>query len=362
MRPARDVRAGIAIVVAFATVFGTGGCFRGKQSLENTSTTDGDLAVQNLNAQIDTAAKALARLPGQKQMLGTLITFLQTRGQFLGRIDDYEKAGELAETLVQVAPDDPASQLALAGTHSTFHEFERALADLGEAERRGAEHIAVLRSSASILQAQGRLDQAVRMWNSVIATDRGIISLGSAASAHGERGEFDEAERLFDQAIREYRDVSPFPVAWLEFQRGLMWQRAGELSRAEEYFHSAHRRLPSYVAPLDHLAEIRIAKGDRRGAIEILITLIALSTNPEYTGDLAEQLAKNGERAKADSLRIKAREGFEVLLKKHPAAFADHAAHFWLSENPPSVGEPSQSAFVCSSKPSDNPEPSSRKV
>jgi tetratricopeptide (TPR) repeat protein len=322
------------LITTMALSFSVGasiGCSR-SQVNASISTTDGQIAVQNLNAQIDAVDKALDRAP--KPMLTTLITLLQTRGQFVGSISDYERASKLAEKLIEEAPDDPASYLALAGTHSTFHQFDESLADLREAERRGATQTSVDRQRASILQAQGDLIQALAIWRQVLAVDRGIVSLGSAASAHGERGEFDEAERLFEEAIREYRDVSPFPVAWVEFQRGLMWQRAGELWRASELFEAAHRRLPAYQAPLDHLAEIRLAKGDRAGAIELLRTLVASSDNPEYAGDLATLLAENGQRGEADSLRRGARKGFEKLLATHPEAFADHAAQFWLKEDP----------------------------
>ena len=38
--------------------------------------------------------------------------------------------------------------------------------------------------------------------------------------------EFDEADRIYQRALREYRDVSPFAVAWVCFQLGVLW---GEL-------------------------------------------------------------------------------------------------------------------------------------
>ena len=39
-------------------------------------------------------------------------------------------------------------------------------------------------------------------------------------------GDFDEADRIYDRALREYTDVSPFAVAWVCFQLGVLW---GEL-------------------------------------------------------------------------------------------------------------------------------------
>ena len=50
-----------------------------------------------------------------------------------------------------------------------------------------------------------------------------LVPLGALLA---DLGEFDEADRIYRQALREYRDVSPFAVAWVCFQLGVLW---GEL-------------------------------------------------------------------------------------------------------------------------------------
>src|SRR5713101_6834578 len=82
-------------------------------------TTEGEIAVQNLEGQIRSAEMGLQRSPDQAQFLATLSALLQTRGQFLGRFADYERAEELANRLISVAPEDPQSYLARAGIRST---------------------------------------------------------------------------------------------------------------------------------------------------------------------------------------------------------------------------------------------------
>jgi ATP/maltotriose-dependent transcriptional regulator MalT len=66
-----------------------------------------------------------------------------------------------------------------------------------------------------------------------------IRSLGAEAAVRAERGEIDEAERLFVKAQQQYRDVSPFPVVWLYFQQSLMWMWEGNLERARAAFEAA---------------------------------------------------------------------------------------------------------------------------
>jgi len=301
---------------------------------QSVPTTDGKIALDNLNGQIEAVEKALLRNPGHAQLLGTLVTLLQTRGQFLGRLADYERAEQLASQLPNLAPADAQSYLARAATRSTFHQFDDALADLAEAEQLGAPAEAITRGRASIFQAQGRISEAEPLWKKI--SDRGpdIIALGSIAMAASEKGDPSGGEKLLNRALREYRDVSPFPVAWIEFQRGVMWERAGNLSRAEDEYRRAHLRLPQYAAAAGHLAEALIAEGRRSEANALLEPLIKASDDPEYLALLAEIRKAEGNLPEATRLRALARERYEQLLSRHRAAFADHAAQFWLGENP----------------------------
>jgi len=276
----------------------------------------------------------LKRSPDQAQFLATLIALLQTRGQFLGRFADYERTEELTNRLISVAPQDPQSYLARAGIRSTFHQFLEALRDLDEAERLGASAAAVNRLRASICQAQGNLDRALPLWKKAIEDQPDIISLGSAAVALAETGETSGATQLFDRALQEYRDVSPFPVAWIEFQRGLMLERAGRIPEAREQYEMAHARLPRYAAATGHLAASLSYSGDRSRAITLLERLLEQTDDPEYSAQLAGLLVQQGDFSKAGRLRAAARQGYERLSERHPEAFADHAARFWLDENP----------------------------
>ena len=70
-----------------------------------------------------------------------------------------------------------------------------------------------------------------------------------------------EAERLFDEARQRYQNVSPFPIAMLDFRRGLMWFEHGDLDAARSWFNAARRRVPSLRSGAGHLAEVDAALG-----------------------------------------------------------------------------------------------------
>ena len=274
------------------------------------ATTSGVLAVANLQAQIDGLAAQLAgarssRAPAVAER-ARLVDLLILRGEVLGRIADYERAAELALVLVRDAPDDGAAWLARARTRATFHRFAEALADLDAAGRRGAGQAALDAERAAILQA-----------------------VGCYAEARVLRR--DAAERLFTEARRRYRGVSPFPVASLDSRRGLMWLGQRDLHTARAWFDVAVQRVPAYAPALGHRAEVDAALGARDAAIDRLRPLAASSDDPEYAASLAGVLSNAGHPQEAEHWRISAAARYDELMLRHPEAFVDHAADFWLT-------------------------------
>jgi tetratricopeptide (TPR) repeat protein len=145
-------------------------------------------------------------------------------------------------------------------------------------------------------------------------------------------GEFDDADQTYRRALREYQDVSPFPVAWVSFQLGMLW---GELvlepqpARAEHWYRKAVARLPSYVRARVHLAEVFSATGRASDAEATLRPALA-SGDPEASWRLGDVLIAEGRSDEAILHLEAARIGFESLLKRHLLAFADHGAEFYI--------------------------------
>ena len=205
----------------------------------------------NLQAQIDGLAAQLAgarssRAPAKAER-ARLVDLLILRGEVLGRIADYERAAELALVLVRDAPDDGAAWLARARTRATFHRFAEALADLDAAGRRGAGQAALDTERAAILQAVGCYAEARVLRRTAAERRPHFTTLGALAVLEAERGKVAHAEHLFTEARRRYRGVSPFPVASLDFRRGLMWLGQRDLHTARAWFDGALQRVPAYA-------------------------------------------------------------------------------------------------------------------
>lgn len=301
------------------------------------STTSGTIAVVNLQAQIDSMT-ARAHRAGSGQTAppavaeqAVLIDLLTLRGHVLGRIADYERAAELAERLVRDMPDHGVALLARARTRATFHRFSDALADLNAAGRSGSDQTVLDAERAAILQAVSCHAEALVLHRKAEERRHDLTTLGALAVLQAERGQVTEAECLFAEARQNYRGVSPFPVASLDFRRGLMWLRAGDLQVARTWFDAARRRVPGYAPALGHLAEVDAALGNHRAAADRLRPLVASSDDPEYAASLAGVLTDAGYDQEADRWRASAAARYDELVLRHPEAFADHAAYFWLT-------------------------------
>lgn len=269
-------------------------------------TTDGAIALANLDQLIAQRGDA----PGVEELL-------LARARFLGDDDALDRAVALAEARPCLTADD---HLRRARARSAVHRFADALADLAALRTPAADEL-----RASILVATGRAREALP---ALIARARRPTygALSALATARGALGDFAEADRLYAAALDQLDTTSPFPYAWTELARGILWaEQAHDAGRGERHYRRALAYLPQLATARIHLAELEAARGEVAAAIA-RVAPVAAAGEPEALGLLAE-LHTGTRRALA---RVAATARFEALLARHPLAFADHAAEFYL--------------------------------
>lgn len=301
-------------------------------------TTDAVLAEGNFFSRIAALESIAARVPDggalNVQRTGELVDQLLARAQVFGQLEDYDEAEAWVARLDREAKS-PSLPLVLlrAKVRASLHRFNEADAALDAAEKLSAPPKILVPLRASLLQARGQLDEAVAEGAKLGQPRPGILELGNRATLLAALGQDAEAERDFDQAVRVYADVSPMPIAWVYFQRGLARERRGDLRGAEAVYAVAHQVFPKYAPAAGHLAQMRSAAGDDAGALALLEPLVKSANDPEYVAQLATVLGKS-DPPRSEALRAAAKASYETLLAKHPDAFADHAARFYLATEP----------------------------
>ena len=234
--------------------------------------------------------------PGQR------VSMLATHAQFFGALDDYDAALRAADELVKTRPAVAEAWLARAGARQSLHEFQGALADLAQAEKLGADRDAVAAGRAGVWQALGRYDEALAVRRRLVKVRATTATLAAYAVLRGEMGDVADAEAKFLDAQDAFEDVSPFTLAWLYFQNGLVEERAGRPAAARELYEAAHARLPEYAPATGHLATAVALAGDEQRAMALLEPLVAASDDPEYQAQLGVLLRRNGQAARGDEL------------------------------------------------------------
>jgi tetratricopeptide (TPR) repeat protein len=293
--------------------------------------TDGTIALLNLQAQIDSLEPDVTLGNATIESRVCLVELITLRGLILGHIADYDWAAEIAEQLVRDAATDGRAFIARARTRAVFHRFTDALDDVDRAERLSIDAETTNPERAAIFQALGRYDEAFAIREEAADRRDSFENVAALVGLYSELGENDAAERLYAQSRRRYRGVSPFPLALLDFQLGLMWMNKGRLDDARTSFDAARRRVPAYAPAQGHLAEVEARLDEIESAVGRLYSLAASSDDPDYAAQLARILGDAGRVHESRRWSRLAAARYDELVATHPEAFADHAAEFWLA-------------------------------
>ena len=295
------------------------------------SATDGEIAAINLESARRHAWARFAQdahLPGVAE---TIVDDERLTAQFMGDLHALDRLQALAS---QLARSDDSSRAAFiqGDVASARHLFDDARGHLARAAMMGGPREAIERRSLAIDQACGvELDAVLAARHRIAAASGRLEDLVPLGAVLADLERFAEADAIYQQAFDSYDDVSPFPLAWVCFQLGLLW---GELvpvpdrDLAARWYRRAIAYLPGYVKARVHLAEIYTSQ-DRSGDAEALLLPALSSGDPEAHWRLADVLIARERVAEAGTLLDAARLRFEELLGRHLLAFADHAAEFY---------------------------------
>ena len=296
--------------------------------------TAGELAVINLLSSLQRAWDVLGRWPDRLSAAERVVGEEQLRAQFLGDVTALDRLTCLASELFRNNPEFTSTLLIAAQVSALVHRFADAKMHLAEAHNHGAPVDATSRVLLSVKQALGEdLQEVLKARRQIAETSSELQELVPLGALLADLGEFEEADRTYLRAIQHYRDVSPFALAWVCFQLGVLWGETvprPQSRRAANWYEHAIGYLPSYISARVHLSEIYLDDGDLEGA-EALLAPVVDSGDPEVNWRLSEVLEAQSKPVEADVQRNAARSGFESLLTRHELAFADHAAEFYLS-------------------------------
>jgi len=297
-------------------------------------TTDGEIAVINLESARRRSWTRFFEDPLRDGVAETVVGHEQLVSQFVGDLSAFDRLEFLATELVQANSVSARTALIQAQVASMAHRFAEARHCLAQAENGGAVADDVQRLLLNIDQACGvNLDKVLDVRRQIANEFNRLEDFVALGALLADMGESDDADRTYRRALMSYQDVSPFPLALVYFQLGVLWGESTPMpnsSHAAAWYQRAIDTLPSYAKARVHLAEIYSSNG-RPSEAEALLRPIIMVGDPEVHWRLADVLAAQGKFDDAEAQMEIAHSRFECLLERHMLAFADHGAEFYAA-------------------------------
>lgn len=290
------------------------------------ATTGGSIYLANLDGQIEVLRRRL-HSNSDSSTKYRLAQLLYHRFQVVGQLNDAEEALNL---LTSDSSDRSVATLLLnASVFIGFHEFERAGQVLDEAVLAGASQTDVDPLRLSISRSLGKA-MPLTETQDVSPTSLSPSDLVSRAAAWRDQGRPDRAVELLRQAQNVYTDSSPFTLAWIHVQAGIVFLEAEDYASARIFFAAAHQRFPQYTLAAEHLAETELALGNYEVSARLYREVVRNSGHPEFYHQLSKAEMMLGEVTLANDSASKARQGYRELVEAYPLMFADHAVNYYI--------------------------------
>jgi tetratricopeptide (TPR) repeat protein len=219
-----------------------------------------------------------------------------------------EKAARLSLSYQPLA--NSGALLVLARVAEARHEFDEALR-LSEAAGSATRSPEWRSLRVTVLLAQGRVEQAEREVEALVATRRDQASLTSRALVRQARGRDMEAYTDLREAMSREQAGEPLQASWCRAVLGRWLLRSGRLTVAEAVLDEALRVVPDYPFALMLRAELRGRRGQPAAALADFLRVFERAGLPAALVAAARLVESNGDRAQAQRLRARAHQALE---------------------------------------------------
>lgn len=155
------------------------------------------------------------------------------------------------------------------------------------------------------LMEQGRLDEAVTAYQSMVDLRPDLESYSRIAHLRWLKGDTDGAMAMMQAALAASSSKDLDPAAWVCTQLGLMNFQAGKKEAAERITATALVARPDYPPALLLRGRMAMAEGDYAAAVTSLETAAQANPLPEYQWALAEALRADDREPEAVDLEAR---------------------------------------------------------
>jgi tetratricopeptide (TPR) repeat protein len=218
----------------------------------------------------------------------------------------YKVAEACADVLKSNSPGSAAELLLRGHVLQNLHHFKEAEPLARElVARRGLSFDYALLGDT--LMEQGRLDEAVAAYQSMMDLRPDLHSYSRAAHVRWLKGDVEGATELMEVAASASSPQDPEAAAWVYTRLAAFQFQAGATNQAGRACADALMLRPNYPPARLLRGRMLLARGDAAGAVEELTRAAAANPLPEYQWTLTEALRSAGRAEEAAAVESRLR-------------------------------------------------------
>lgn len=290
--------------------------------------TDFDIELERIDHGLAELQDDALRLPIDRVKITKLAYLQYQRAALTGDLDGLSLAERTLDHAIQHLGPDGDLYFLKANIHFKVHRLADVEQDLqASTDLRQSPQGRALKADLDF--QQGRYEAARTRYQTLIDEERTWDTLARLAYFNFKMGDFNGADRLYDEAVDELTAKEMRHYSWVELQRGVVDLTQGNYEKAREHYQRAERAYSGHWMAQEHVAELLGAEGKNDEAEALYQRVIARVPRPDFQQALGELYLSMGKSAEATECLAKAESAFLESAQRGEVHYYHHLADLY---------------------------------
>jgi tetratricopeptide (TPR) repeat protein len=290
--------------------------------------TDFDIELERMERGIAELEDDALQLPIDRVKITKLAYLQYQHASLTGNLDGLYVAEKTLDHAIQHLGQDGDLYFLKANIHFKVHRLHDVENDLNAStDLRESPQGRTLKADLDF--QQGRYDAARVAYQALIDEERTWDTLARLAYFNFKMGDFESADRLYDEAVDELTAKEMRHYGWVELQRGVVDLTQGNYAKAREHYQRAERAYSGHWMVQEHVAELLAAEGKTDEAEALYQSVIERVPRPDFQQALGELYLSIGKTTQANDYLRRAESAFLESAQRGEVHYYHHLADLY---------------------------------
>lgn len=290
--------------------------------------TDFDIELERIDQGIAELEGNALQLPIDRVKITKLAYLQYQRASLTGNLAELSVAGNTLDHAIEHLGRDGDLFFLKANIHFKLHRLADVEQDLkASTDLQQSPPGRALKADLDF--QQGRYEAARSEYEALIEKERTWDVLARLAYFNFKMGDFERADRLYDEAVDELTAKEMRHYAWVELQRGVVDLTRGNSDKAREHYRRAERAYSGHWMVQEHVAELLGAEGKNDEAEALYQHVIARVPRPDFQQALGELYHSMGKTEDANDCFKRAESAFLESAERGEVHYYHHLADLY---------------------------------